>query len=237
VSNCSRRDEPEAKRLGLSPGGAGPVAPCYKPAMPITLYDIKESPHGRKVRLLAAELGIPLHIVARDPRTGETRLPDFLAKNPNGRVPTLEEDGFALWESSAILKYLAAKRPESGLDGKDAKTKALVDQWLFWWVSGPEAAIDSLAWELIIKPMVLKQPGNDLGIMAEAYARLNRFLPVLDRQLEGRDYVLGPLTVIDFAMGPRFDRAPDLLKFDITPYKNIGAWHARLGAKPYWQDA
>jgi glutathione S-transferase len=152
-------------------------------------------------------------------------------------VPTLEEDGFALWESSAILKYLAAKRPESGLDGKDAKTKALVDQWLFWWVSGPEAAIDSLAWELIIKPMVLKQPGNDPGIMAEAYARLNRFLPVLDRQLEGRDYVLGPLTVIDFAMGPRFDRAPDLLKFDITPYKNIGAWHARLGAKPYWQDA
>lgn len=92
--------------------------------MAITLYDIKESPHGRKVRLLAAELGIPLHLVARDPRTGETRSADYLAKNPNGKIPTLEEDGFILWESSAILKYLAAKHPESGLNGKDAKTKA-----------------------------------------------------------------------------------------------------------------
>ncbi len=205
--------------------------------MTITLYDIKESPHGRKVRLLAAELGLPLHMIHKDPRTGETHSADFLAKNPNGRVPTLEEDGFVLWESPAILKYLAAKRPESGLDGKDAKTKALVDQWLFWWASGPEAAVDMLAREMIIKPMVLNQPGNDPGIMAEAYARLNRFLPVLDKQLEGRDHVVGPLTIVDFAMGPRFDRAPDLLKFDLTPHKNIRAWHARLRAKPYWQDA
>jgi len=53
--------------------------------MTIALYDVKESPHGRKVRLLAAELGIPLHLVARDPRTGETRLADYLAKNPTAK--------------------------------------------------------------------------------------------------------------------------------------------------------
>ena len=205
--------------------------------MIVTLYDVKESPHARKVRLLAAELGIPLNRVTCDPRIGETRSADFLAKNPNGKVPTLEDGGFILWESPAILKYLAAKHPESALDGKDAKTKALVDQWLFWWVSGPEAAIDSLAWELVIKPLVLKQPGNDPGILADAYARLDRYLPVLDKQLEGRDYVVGPLTIVDFAIGPRFDRAPALLKFDIARYANIGAWLARLRAKPYWQDA
>lgn len=205
--------------------------------MTITLYEVRESPHSRKVRLLAAELGIPLHTVACDPRIGETRSAAFLAKNPNGKVPTLEEDGFVLWESPAILRYLAAKHPESGLGGKDAKTEALIDQWLFWWVSGPEAAIDSLAWELIIKPMVLKQPGNDPGIMADARARIDRYLPVLDKQLEGRDHIVGPLSVADFAIGPRFDRAPDLLKFDISPYENIGAWLKRLRAKPYWQDA
>ena len=55
--------------------------------------------------------------------SGETRSADFLAKNPNGKIPTLEEDGFVLWELPAILKYLAAKHPESGLDGKDAKTE------------------------------------------------------------------------------------------------------------------
>jgi glutathione S-transferase len=145
--------------------------------MTITLYEVRESPHSRKVRLLAAELGIPLHTVACDPRIGETRSADFLAKNPNGKVPTLEEDGFVLWESPAILKYLAAKHPETGLGGRDAKTEAVIDQWLFWWVSGPEAAIDALAWELIIKPMVLKQPGNNPGIMADARARIDRSSP------------------------------------------------------------
>ena len=69
--------------------------------MTITLYDMPDSPHARKVRLLAAELGIPLEIIERDPRKGETRSPEYLAKNPNGRVPVLEEDGFVLWESPA----------------------------------------------------------------------------------------------------------------------------------------
>src|SRR5215475_5424081 len=85
--------------------------------MTITLYELQPSPHAPKVRLLAAELGIPLNKVPVDPRIGETRTPDYLAKNPNGRVPTLEEDGFVLWESPAILKYLSAKHPERRLCG------------------------------------------------------------------------------------------------------------------------
>ena len=64
--------------------------------MTITLYDMQDSPYARKVRLLAAKLGIPLQKIERDPRKGETRSSDYLAKNPNGRVPTLEEDGFIL---------------------------------------------------------------------------------------------------------------------------------------------
>jgi len=191
--------------------------------MTVTLYDTHDSPHARKVRLLAAELDLPLHKIERDPRKGETRARDYLAKNPNGRVPTLEEDGFVLWESPAILKYLAAKRPERALAGHDAKSQGLVDQWLFWWAAGPEAAIDALAWELLIKPKVLNEPGNDPGIVADAHKRLARFLPVLDDQLKGRDYIIGPLSIADFAIGPRFDRAPALLKFDVVPYRNITA--------------
>jgi glutathione S-transferase len=205
--------------------------------MTLTLYDVQDSPHAHKVRLLAAELGLPLAKIERDPRKGETRSKDYLAKNPNGRVPTLEEDGFVLWESPAILKYLAAKRPERALGGSDAKSQGLIDQWLFWWAAGPEAAIDALAWEMLIKPKVLNQPGNDPGIIADAYTRLARFLPVLDRQLDGRDYIMGPLSIADFAIGPRFDRAPALLKFDIAPYRNIAVWIARLRAKPYWSTA
>jgi glutathione S-transferase len=83
--------------------------------MAITLYELQ--PHARKVRLLAAELGIPLNKVPMDPRIGETRTSEYLAMNPNGRIPTLEDDGFVLWESPAILKYLSAKRPDRGLCG------------------------------------------------------------------------------------------------------------------------
>ncbi len=205
--------------------------------MTITLYELQPSPHARKVRLLAAELGIPLHKVAVDPRIGETRTPGYLAMNPNGRIPTLEDDGFVLWESPAILKYLAAKQPERGLAGTDAKTRALVDQWTCWWVGGPEAALIALAWELLIKPNVLKQPGNDPGIIADAHARLDRFLPVLDQQLETRDYMVGPLSVVDFLIGPWLDTAPARLGFDISRYQNIAAWLERLRAKPYWKDA
>jgi glutathione S-transferase len=205
--------------------------------MTITLYDMQDSPHARKVRLLAAELGIPLTRIERDPRKGETRSADYLAKNPNGRVPTIVEDGFALWESPAILKYLAAKHPERGLGGSDAKQAALIDQWLFWWTGGAEAAIDAMFWETFIKPKILNQPGNDPGIIADAHARIGRFLPVLEKQLEGRDYIVGPLSIVDFAIGPRLDRAPELLKIDMTPYPNILAWRERLRARPYWAAA
>jgi len=109
-----------------------------------------------------------------------------------------------------------------------------VDQWLFWWVGGPEPAIDALAWEQFIKPKVLKQPGNDPNIIADAHTRIARFLPVLDRQL---DYVIGPLSIVDFLIGPRLERSPAILKFDVAPYGNIAAWIERLRAKPYWSTA
>ena len=85
--------------------------------MTITLYELQPSPHARKVRLLAAELGIPLNKVPVDPRIGETRTREFLAMNPNGRVPTLEEDGFVLWESPGAdrpVDLLVGRRCGSG---------------------------------------------------------------------------------------------------------------------------
>jgi glutathione S-transferase len=63
------------------------------------LYELQPSLHARKVRLLAAELGIPLNKVPVDPRIGENRTSEYLAMNPNGRIPTLEDDGSVLWES------------------------------------------------------------------------------------------------------------------------------------------
>jgi glutathione S-transferase len=204
--------------------------------MTLTLYEGPLSPNARKVRLIAAELGLKLNRVKLSFVKGETRAPGYLAKNPNGTVPTLDDDGFVLWESAAILRRLAAKRPDRDLLPADPETGALVDQWLCWWIAQPEAALMRLAWERLIKP-ALGRPGNDPSIVGDAQVALDRFLPVLDRQLAGRDFIAGPLSIADFAAGPWLDVAPATLKVDSGRYANIGAWLARLRVRPYWADA
>jgi glutathione S-transferase len=202
----------------------------------LTLYEGPLSPNARKVRLIAAELGLPLNRVKLSFAKGETQAAAYRAKNPNGTVPTLDDDGFVLWESGAILRRLAAKRPERALLPAAPATAALVDQWLCWWIAQPEAALMRLAWERLIKP-ALGRPGNDPSIVADAEAALDRFLPVLDAQLDGRDYIVGRLSLVDFAAGPWLDVAPATLRVDVDRYAHIRAWLARLRAKPYWQDA
>ena len=202
--------------------------------MAIKLYDGRMSWNGRKVRLLAAELGLELERVTLDFQRGDYRAPEYLAKNPNGKIPTIEDEGFVLWESHAILKYLAAKKPERGLMPADARGAALVDQWLFWWTANVETALNLLLVERMIKPFMGK-PGRDPGIMAEAHGLLDRFLPVLDAQLASRQHVLGDLTVVDFAMAAQLD-AVSVLEISLTPYANVRTWLERLRTKPYWKE-
>ena len=199
--------------------------------MPIKLYDSKVSPYARKARLIAAELGLPLEKIAVDFKKGQPRTPEYLALNPNGKVPMIDDDGFVLWESIAILKYLASKKP--GLLPTDVRGMAEADQWMFWWSNHAEAAIELLLYELLLKPYFGK-PGNDASIIAEAHALLDRFLPVLEQRLTGRDYVMDKLSVVDFAIAPVLEIAPGLLKVNLDKYSAINAWLKRLQAKPYW---
>ena len=137
-------------------------------------------------------------------------------------------------ESASILRYLAAKRPERRLIPDDPKERALLDQWLFWWTAHPESALYLLASERLIKPF-LGQGGNDPAIIAEASHLISRFLPLLDRQLMDKDYVLGPLSIADFCAGPWLDAVPRL-QVSLDAYPNISRWLAKLGAKPYWKS-
>ena len=203
--------------------------------MTIKLYENPMSANARKVRLLAAELGIPLERVALDFRTGDFRSPEYLAKNPNGKVPTLDHDGFVIWESGAILKYLAAQRPERGLAPSDPREQAQIDQWLLWFVAHVEPAVNQILLERRIKPF-MGQAGNDPTILSEAQSALDRFLPILDRQLAGKEYIVGKPSVVDFAVAPMLDMAP-MLQIDLDRYTNVTAWLARMQAKAYWKDA
>lgn len=203
--------------------------------MAIKLYENPISANARKVRLLAAELEIPLERVILDFRTGDFRSPEHLARNPNGKVPTLDHDGFVLWESGAILKYLAAQRPGRGLAPSDPQEQALLDQWLLWFTAHVEPALNQILQERRIKPF-MGQPGNDPTLLGEAERALDRFLPILDRQLADKEYILGKLGVVDFTAAAMLDMAP-ALQLDLGRYLNLTAWLTRMQSRPYWKDA
>jgi len=172
--------------------------------------------------------------VTLDFRTGDFRSPEYLARNPNGKVPTLDHDGFVLWESGAILKYLAAQRPERGLVPSDPREQAITDQWLLWFTAHLEPAINQILQERRIKPF-RGQPGNDPTLIGEAQSALDRFLPILDRQLAGKEYIVGKLGIVDFVVAPVLDMAP-ALQIDVDRYANLTAWLARMQGRSYWKD-
>src|SRR5215471_1639227 len=91
-------------------------------------------PSGRALGVVALKnhLGLDCDVQAIDLGRGDQRSPEYAALNPNRKMPTLEDDGFALWESNAILFYMAAKRPDSGLWPSDLQRQADVMRWLAW---------------------------------------------------------------------------------------------------------
>ena len=92
------------------------------------LYGFSASPRTWKVRAVAAQLDIPLEYVQLDAFRGENRTPQYLALNPTGRTPTLVDGDFVLWESDAIMQYLASKTPNT-LWPDDARTRADIMRW------------------------------------------------------------------------------------------------------------
>ena len=120
-------------------------------ALAMKLYDVAPSPNCRKVRVLARELGLVLERIGVDFAT--TKSPEYLAQNPTGKVPVLvDDDGFTLWESGAILVHLAEKKPELGLLPTEPHARAEVFRWLFFAANHIQRWVSLLGQERLIKP-------------------------------------------------------------------------------------
>lgn len=200
----------------------------------LKLYDLKLSPNAFKVRAVLYELELPFESIAVDIMSGGGQDPDFLTKNPNGKVPVLEDGDFVLWESNAIVKYLCSLQPEKGLLPEAPKPLARLDQWLFWQAAHYYQPIINLAVEKIFKPMVGKEPDTALvATLSQDFARLTG---VLEKGLSGRDYLLGRLSVADFALASSLvPRAQ--LGLDISSWPAVAAWMERMESRESWQKA
>jgi glutathione S-transferase len=185
------------------------------------LYDFLPSGNGYKVRLLLAQLGIPFQLVERDVIKGETRTPEFLAINPNGRIPVLElDDGRRLAESDAILYYLAEGTAFLPTD-RFARAETL--QWMFFeqYSHEPYIAVARFWRHYLGKPVDderMDRGRQALGVMEQHLARRRFF--VADRY-----------GIADIALYA-YTHVADEGGFDLAPYPAVRAWLARVAAEP-----
>jgi len=151
----------------------------------------------------------------------------YLKINPNGKVPTLIDDDFVIWESIAINFYLAETyKPE--LLGLDNKQHGLVQQWSLWGIAELQLPIIGAFIQLVFVP----EERRDNGIIEKSMAKIPGLLKVLNDALEGKNYLVGD----DFTLADLNVASIALLcseiKFDLTAYKNIQIWLTQISERP-----
>lgn len=200
------------------------------------LYLNKLSPNVRRVLLTAAQLGIDLEEIPVDFAKAQHKSPEYTKMNPNGAVPTLVDGDFVLTESRAIMQYLAAKKPESGLFPRDVAAAADVTRWQFWDASHFSPAIGTIVFEKLIKPMMgIGEP--DQGKIAEGLAGFRRWGAVLDKHLEGRKFVVGnALTVADLTLASTLMYAKQV-ELPLAEFPRIEAWFGPITASDAWKKS
>ena len=203
--------------------------------MSIELHVFPPSPRAFKVMAAANHLGIDHKLNFVDLRKGDQKAPAYVALNPNMRMPTLTDGDFVLWESNAILQYLAGMKPESGLLPRDERARLDVIRWQFWDLAHWDPACAIFAFEYVVKPVVLKMGEPDMAALAKGAEAFHRAARVLDGQLKGRRYVTGEaLTVADFSLGAGMNLA-EMANYPLEPYGEIRRWFTGLSALPAWQ--
>src|SRR5690349_3175329 len=131
------------------------------------LYGFPPSPNTWKVLALAHEIGAPLDLQLVDLTKGAQRAPEYLALNPCGRTPVLVDGDFTLWESSAILQYIAAKA-NSPLYPDDMRMRADIARWQSWQLAHWQPSVAPMIFENIVKRLVLKLGEPDAKVVAAA---------------------------------------------------------------------
>ncbi len=199
------------------------------------LYNANFSPNALRVRAVALELGIDLEIIEVDLRGGENRSDDFVAMNPNAKIPVLKDGDLVVWESRAINSYFASKKPERGLYPDDAKARALVDQWSYWQTIHLGPAMQKLSFERFLKSK-FGMGDPDKSVIDAELKNVDQFLAVLEIGLKGKDWIAGELSVADFALASTFMyRIQADISLDDLP--NVANWIERLESRKSWQDA
>jgi glutathione S-transferase len=186
----------------------------------------------QKVLWCCAELGLEYERVDAGMAFGVNDTPEYRAMNPNGLVPTIDDGGFILWESHAIVRYLARKHGTGTLWPNDARAAADADRWMEWYSTTLWLNLRPIFHNLVRTPVEKR----NMGEVEEARKRLAANFAILDKHLAGRDYLAGQsFTVADIPMGVASYRWFNL-PLERPAMANVERWYQRLCGRPAFKQ-
>ena len=205
----------------------------------LKLWGRKNSSNVKKVMWACAELGVPYERIDAGLHFGITTTDEFREKNPNGMIPVIDDDGFILWESNAIMRYLCAKHPKAPFYPTDLKMRASADRWMDWQCTTLGPPLGPLLMQLVRAP----QENWDMKLISTNVLRLAELWKTADRQLgktqwlTGNDFTMGdvPLGILAYTW-----RALPLERAGLAdvraPLTHVDRWYAQLNAMPNYRD-
>jgi glutathione S-transferase len=191
----------------------------------LKIWGRNNSVNVKKALWCLEELGLEYERVDAGMQFGVVNTPEYRKLNPNGLVPTLEEDGFVLWESHSIVRYLAAKYGKGVLWATDERARALANQWMDWTFTF-QGVFRDVFWGMVRTP----PEKRDMKLIMEKHKKAGELLGIPEAALAGRHYVAGAFSMGDIPLGCHVQlwmRLP----LERPRQPNLEAWFERLCAR------
>jgi glutathione S-transferase len=192
--------------------------------MPLKIWGRLSSVNVQKAMFCVQELRLPHERIDAGLAFGIVNTPEFRARNPNGLVPVIEDDGFVLWESNAIVRYLAAKHAAGSLSPNDLRQRADADRWMDWQTTTLQPAMGPAFIHLVRLP----PEKRDASAVEPSRRKTEDCVAIMEAALAGRRFIAGDhLTIGDIALGPAIHRWLHLpLERIASP--NVERWYGEI---------
>ena len=199
----------------------------------LKIWGRNTSSNVQKVIWALAEMKLPFERIDVGGAFGKTKDPFYLAMNPNSLVPTLEEeDGFTMWESNSIVRYLAGKHQNRMLEPADLKVRARAQMWMDWQLSVMAPAITPVFWGLIRTP----PEKRDQTAIDNGKAKTTDAAKIMDAQLGKTKFLAGDeFSYGDIPVGIMIYRYMQLIP-ERPPTPNLDRWYAAISSRPAFKE-
>ena len=197
----------------------------------LTIYGSDLSGPAIKVRLTASFLGLPHKWQVINLREGEQKQEWFLKINPVGKIPAIDDDGFHLFESNAICKYLCDKQ-NSGLYPKDVKKRATIEQWIDYATIHIGANFMPIVYNRLFAPL-RGMPVNEKAIV-DGLEFLKQYFPIIEKQLSQHQYIVSPeISLADIVLLALLEPT-EMAHIDLSVYPKLTAWRTGLKKQSFY---